>query len=456
MTGFPRILLLLSLFLTLSGFGDEARLWMTPAAPTVDTPITFLYRASCESIREITRNGSAITLRMTDSPCSPPRAEPLVMPLPERTLPAGIYRVDVVIEIGLAPPFVRESMSFVVRPNESDAPFRVRPSAALTVGGALARIYPQADEVFCPNGQCTVLVDGVAAAKSQDPAGGLVFTLPPHPVGFADVSIVSGNTTFTAPKALYYFGAGDDFLPSLFERVLFPVLFDTPGANGSMWRTETTLANPNPFTVDNYNDIEDQVCVTFPCGERFAPRSFHKMNGGSFPHGIALLVPRTEAPLLSFHSRVRDVSQDADSLGSEIPVVRERDMVRGVAATLLDVPVDPRYRAKLRVYRFAEGDAETAGAEIRIVPHGAQAPSTHFIQLHRTCNGNCPAVPFYGEADLASTAGVTANIYVRTDRDSRALTWAFVSVTNNKTQQVTIISADGAGGEPCADCPRAN
>jgi hypothetical protein len=455
MTRGPRFLLLLLVLFTVSAIADEPRLWMMPVAPTVDTPITFFYSASCESIEEVTRSGSVITLHITDGPCSPPRVDPLVIPLPEKTLPAGEYQVDVVLENGPAPPIVRESLSFVVRPDESDAPIRIRPSTALTIGGALVRLYPQADEAFCPNGECTIRVDGVAVEKSQDPAGGLVFVAPAHAAGFADVSIANVNTTFTAPKALYYFAPGSAPLPSLFERVLFPILFDTPGANGSEWRTETTIANPNPFTVDNYNDVQPLVCATFPCGERLGPRSFVEFNGGEFPHGIALLVPRAEAPLLSFQSRVRDVSLADDTLGSEIPVVRERDMVRGVAASLLDVPLDPRYRAKLRIYRFAEGDSQTAGAEVRIVPHGAQPASTEFVPLHRTCT-SCQATPFYAEVDLRSEADLHANIYVRTDRNARALTWAFVSITNNKTQQVTIISADGAGGEPCAGCPRAD
>jgi len=31
--------------------------------------------------------------------------------------------------------------------------------------------------------------------------------------------------------------------------------------------------------------------------------------------------------------------------------------------------------------------------------------------------------------------------------------WAFVSVTNNETQQVTIVTPDGEGGEACVVCP---
>ncbi|HYI08193.1 MAG TPA: hypothetical protein VEK57_03900 [Thermoanaerobaculia bacterium] len=455
MTQFSRILLLLSALFGVPAFGETPQLWMMPVAPTVDTPITFYFQGSCHNVEAVKRDGSVITIEMTFGPCSPPRTDPMIVPLPEGTLPSGEYRADVVIvhASGATEPVLVESLTFVVRPDPNDAPIRVHPSAALTIGGAIVRISPSQpsdDTDFCPTAQCRVAIGGIQMPASYD-ADGIFVIAPPHAAGLVDVHLIAANgQEYPAPDSLYYFAPGDDPpMPSVFERVLFPLLFDTTGAGGTQWRTETSIANPNPYTIDNYNNIQPLVCVTFPCGERISPHAYGKFNGGEYAHGVALLVPRGEASALSFQSRVRDISHDEDSFGSEVPVVRERDMVRGGDATLLDVPLDPRYRARLRVYAFAEGDGEISGATLNIDPHGPDPSFSDDVILRRECDGDCSATPYYVEMNLRSLGvGSRANISITTARasDFRWMSWAFVSVTNNKTQQVTIVSSDGTGG----------
>ena len=127
-------------------------------------------------------------------------------------------------------------------------------------------------------------------------------------------------------------------------------------------------------------------------------------------------------------------------------------MVRAVSATLLDVPFDPRYRVKLRAYMFDDdNEAQHVRTTVRIDTHGSSISRAFTLDLRRTCQpAQCAYTPLYGELDIPSGAsGARANLYVRSQG---LLTWAFASVTNNTTQQVTIINADGAGGDPCRNC----
>lgn len=449
----PGILLLLCFASPL--VADEPRLWMEPLGPTTSTPIVFWHSASCEGLESISRQGNVITILLTFGPCSPPRTEPLRIPLAERTLPAGEYRVDVSISAGPAPPIVNESMTFIVRHDGNDAVrFRVRPSVALSVGGVPLLIEPEdpSDEL-CPN-DCDVFIGGVKVPKEHFRPG-LRVIAPPHAGGLVDVTIATNDGSSTVGNILYYYEPDELPLFSVFERILFPILADQAGAGGSLWRMETSIANPNRFAIDNANHVRPLVCVTFPCGERMDPRTFVRFEGGEYPHGVALLAPRAEAPYLSFASRVRDVSREDDNFGTEIPVVRERDMVRRGAVSLLDVPLDPRYRVKLRVYAFDDSDGQQLGTTVVFQDVTTRARRVEPLLLSRTCTGNaCASTPYYAELNLPPATGARTNLYidVPTPNMVQPLKWAFASVTNNKTQQVTIVSANGAGGAPCTEC----
>ena len=63
----------------------------------------------------------------------------------------------------------------------------------------------------------------------------------------------------------------------------------------------------------------------------------------------------------------------------------------------------------------------------------------------------CAAVPWSAEVDLfPGEAGERRNLYVNVPAGTTA--WAFATVTNNKTQEVTIVRPSGTGGEPCLPC----
>ena len=202
------------------------------------------------------------------------------------------------------------------------------------------------------------------------------------------------------------------------------------------------ISNPTPYAIELANAI---------AGPRLEPGERRVLEGEQYPHGIALLVPRAEADNLAFSLRARDVSRESDNFGTEVPVVRESQMFRDSVLTLLDVPLDPRYRTKVRAYAFSDPIflGLVNNNDVKLTVRRANGET---IQQFRTrspvCEGaSCTATPGYLEFDLAPIgAGERGDVYIQfTDG---ALGWAFASVTNNETQQVTIISPNGRGGQP--------
>ncbi|HEY0592969.1 MAG TPA: hypothetical protein VGF40_14445, partial [Thermoanaerobaculia bacterium] len=145
---------------------------------------------------------------------------------------------------------------------------------------------------------------------------------------------------------------------------------------------------------------------------------------------------------------VRDLSRAGESFGTEIPVVREREIGRA-PIRLLDVPVgDGRYRVMLRVYDLAAIDGTRAVMRWRLDDGTQYAGDT---QLTLRTVGRCIVGPCW----LPEPAGIALPLFdkplppnltqdhlhveIEPLHPSSRL-WAMVTVTNNETQQVTTIT----------------
>ncbi|HEX6083618.1 MAG TPA: hypothetical protein VF266_03775 [Thermoanaerobaculia bacterium] len=403
----------------------QAQISVFPHGPTSDDEVVVRF-TTIGGIQghEVTRNGAEILVRwMHSGILTPPMYLTHDIPLGE--LPPGQYRVTVE-HLG--------SQSFVVR-NGDHVPLRLRPWAIPATG---ALVHLDRDDM---ESDFTLELGG-RTYGAQDLVGDGAIRIAAHAPGLVDAKLTTASGTVVLPAALYFFDpfAAPDF--SVFERVLFPVLFASNGANGSRWRSEAVIANPNPWAVQNRNSVENLVCITWPCGELLEAKSRKGFEGDGYPRGQALLVPRGEADDLAFSLRIRDLSRDAESFGSQVPVVREDDLFRNREIALLDVPRDPRFRTKLRIYAFPDPiyDIDYAFAYVTV---GNTATQT--IRLAPSCTSQpCEAQPAYGELDLPPGArGEMSDIHLTIDEG--ALGWAFASVTNNTTQQVTIVAPAGRG-----------
>lgn len=423
-----RRLLLLLLF-SLSSVAQESGVIVIPAAPTTLTPVELRVFLPCApGPATATVNGSVIKVHFEHSGhlCGdPPIPQPYTVLVPQ-PLPAGEYRVEV---FGDPEDVVLYTTTFVVRHAEPRA-FEVQPSAVrLEWAGAKVLAITSAQPLCSTEANCRVFVDGVAATGvTLAPGNTIVFTAPPLDAGFADVRVEHGSAFTTRQKALFV-AAGDEDDPSLFEPVLFPLLLEAPGANGSMWRTEAAVSNPKPWPVYSSE------------GLLLPPGGFLRVDGGDEGRGFVLRVARDQADYVSFGLRARDVSRVEEGYGTEIPVVRERDMFFDAPFTFLDVPVERGYRVKLRVYALT---AFFPSAVVTVsLPEGPT--STTFVPWAAVCSDSgCHA---YAEYDIPSEGGGGAHADVTVEQ-LHVPVWGFVTVTNNETQQVTVVTPGGKGGRP--------
>ena len=245
--------------------------------------------------------------------------------------------------------------------------------------------------------------------------------------------------------------------------VLIPVFFFGPGAHGSQWETNVGVLSksstggslPVPLfgsctALEGYLTDEIQsICEGF---------------GSS--SGLIMYVPKSvDLAELYVSARARDLNRQASSAGTEIPVVRETAF-RTSEFFLLDIPSDIRFRANLRVY----GGMETFTSEYRFIHPGGRSAAG--LEIYDSRDLHTPLVSttidlsapdsivasnpyavhpaFSSIGDLRAAFPQLADVPKYTisitpyqtiaDPPREWSMWAFVTLTNNETQEVTTIS----------------
>lgn len=229
--------------------------------------------------------------------------------------------------------------------------------------------------------------------------------------------------------------------PQRYSRVLVPLTGgDVPGANGSLWRTETTalVAEPEPEILPL--PAPDRL----PLGVPFDARSRGLVGGSA--NGQFLYVREGEERALSLHSRVYDVARTTETAGSEIPIVPELAFT-SEPIVLVDVPVAPQYRHTVRVYDY-DGQ-HGARVAVRLFVDDETAPrATSIVTLALPPDASVirdmPTRPAYAQLDplaLLEAHGMRSLRVEIAPLDPGARIWAFLSLTNNDTHHVTTLSA---------------
>jgi hypothetical protein len=245
-----------------------------------------------------------------------------------------------------------------------------------------------------------------------------------------------------------------------FTRFLFPILQgDVHGAFGSVWRAEAW------FYYAGSEDASDGPTVIPLPFCRSSPSCFFVLHlepvpmpfpvePSNFQKGSALLlhVESRFASNFTFSSRVRDLSRAGDSAGTSIPVVRE-DGITAQPVHLLNVSIAPKFRNMLRIYALPE----VADPEVEVRYYGMPdfdlQVDLNPVRTERVRLRTYPAVQGYlvqpaiaevvGFDTAPEVTGKTA-LWIDVVPITPGLRiWAFVSVTNNDTQQVTLITPDG-------------
>ena len=302
----------------------------------------------------------------------------------------------------------------------------------------------------CPVSSClgAQISFGEKSATVVRESGGTAFVLTPsHSPGPVDVVVRVDGIDRRYPSAFTYVS------PAEYDTVLLPSFTDAtvPGAFGSLWKIDHGVFNANEITVLPGVDVMHvfQSCVTLCISSPEVPprqvRPIPTADPYTFPPNWLLHVRRPVADALRYTMRVRDLSRQEETWGTELPVVRERDFLQRVQ--LFDVPLQPRFRQTLRIYAMPEGTAccNTLTVRFYAVDDGELLHTTTLpLRVPDAFYGGpeFPLQPETAEIDsLGGIAELTGEEQVRIEIEAtpRRRLWAYVSVTNNETQHVTIV-----------------
>lgn len=269
----------------------------------------------------------------------------------------------------------------------------------------------------------------------------------PVPAGTrADVRVVvEGEGEVTARDRFTFEDAADTM--ENYTAYIVPFTGEiVPGANGSRWTGELTLFNGAPYEVGVIGAFDHPHVLTPPHPPylELAPRSTKKLTlyGSGVSAGAFLYVPWPADDVVKKSLRVRDLSQNATSWGTEVPLVSHEEAQALI--TLIDIPTDARYRATLRIYHWSEG---RYSARVKIyAPDRVEPVEQLFVQSFSPAGDSEPSrYPAYSQVDLLTPNVRAAGPAIRVEVDHVGERvsppppplWAFVSVTSNDSQQVT-------------------
>jgi hypothetical protein len=239
------------------------------------------------------------------------------------------------------------------------------------------------------------------------------------------ISFAAVFLTLTIPAAA--FAQGDAAV-----RVLIPVtVHAVPGAYGSLWSTQLRCLNlgEEPVTI---TPVTQSHYVAAPGWTQLVP-------AGALPPerpGVVLNLLGAGAGKVQFDLRLfNDADRDVN-WGTEVPVVRE-DEFRD-AIDLLNVPTSEQFRMHLRIYSI-EDVAEGERAVVSVWSDDDRLFGETEVPLLYAR----PAYAALSVADTFPSVRELPRVRVRvTTRSGQTKLWAFISITSNTTQRVSVVTPD--------------
>ncbi|MDQ6800139.1 MAG: IPT/TIG domain-containing protein [Acidobacteriota bacterium] len=429
---------------------------LDPPAPTSETAITALIArntpATCSfTLDGIDRAASAITLNYKTGGC-------LFTP--------GTWSDS--IRIGLLNPgthtislrvdgTIVDSYDFFVA--DANSPLKFLPSSKTPNAIEQVQITSDRSHLLCATSGCAkpvVMFGGVAAPEQFVvivDAHTLIVTTPPHPPGVVTVTVQTPSETITAPAAFRFREQSATPDPEVFERILLPIVYNGFGFGGTWWRTDLAILNSNPVVVASSDAFRVlfyfQGCVFEACPGRLAPgESADAFNVLTRSDAGSLLMPHRDlAPGLRFGYRAWEMFQAAEgrSSGTELPIVREKDF-RTRRLDLVQIPLDHHSRVALRIYG---PDSEVIPVTVSVFkfdnPKTPVARKDLVLQAPQCATDPCDAtVPSFAaisnlEQEFPALASLD-RVRVEVDSASGFRFWALATITNNNTQQITLVT----------------
>ena len=292
----------------------------------------------------------------------------------------------------------------------------ITPAAGLIAGGTIVHIHGTnllGAPLACPALQCSVYVQfgDTLGTVIYDSAGEIVVVAPAHTAGSVDLVVnVPLSPPVTLKNAFVYQDPSSDTV-----RVLLPIAAGTQGILNTTWQTDVLA----------HNETASPVVIA---GTTIPPVSTKSLTLSPASTGMFLQIPRSVADKVTITTHVHDTTHDFETLGVDVPTVPETQFRRAVV--LNGVPRDVRYRVLLRVY----GYPGSYSAIVRVRDDGED----RFLSSQTlTLSGSDVA---YLQLPIATGGANSIRVEVTTGQSTDPPIWAFLTLTNNTTESVTIIT----------------
>lgn len=315
---------------------------------------------------------------------------------------------------------------------------RIEPSSGSTSGGTYVRIIGSDLTGFalaCPSLECANYVQfgGELGNLIAGDDNEMIVITPPHAAGLVNVVVnIAGKVKLTLLSAYRYDTPSD----SEEVRLLIPIAGNGPGAFGSQWHTDVTFHNASDSIVGPRgpfcNPIILAPCIPFLIEpHQTVHRTVYPLSGNP---GAIVTIPRNVADQFDLQVRVQDLSRQSQTWGTAIPVVRPDDF-RGIVR-LHAIPTDARFRDTLRIYGYLRAEQ----VKVRILDE-SKATVIASTEIDLAATQDSTSYPPFGQIASLRDAFPQIASYETVGVEVEApLVWAFVAVTNNETQHVTVIA----------------
>lgn len=317
-------------------------------------------------------------------------------------------------------------------------PTYVRPGLGSTLGGDVVTI----GSLAIPSQEISAVRFGSSqgVAMTRVDAATVRVTTPPssnYAQGPVVVEVLASGQWIDTGARFWY----EERPPNDFERLLLPVFAPTAhGHHGSQFVSELEIANTSDEVVEMFGLTRDCVILCPDIYLRMYGLTAHEQDKPlpSGNPGAFIFVRPEDRVSLPMQLRVFDTSRSAANFGTTIPIVRADEM-RTTPTVLLGVPTDSRFRNTLRIY--AENNPEF---DIVIENADETFHETHRIQLREPMSVFDPAYAEFAAfpsevGPVRVTISYVHPVLVDPPPEPEPF-WAFISVTNNETQHITVIS----------------
>ncbi|MEA2239412.1 MAG: hypothetical protein QOC81_4136 [Thermoanaerobaculia bacterium] len=215
-----------------------------------------------------------------------------------------------------------------------------------------------------------------------------------------------------------------------FERVLVPVnVNNVPGAFGSLWATELWYRNNStlpvvvlPLAISDYVPTSGRT-ILLPTG--YSP---------AYAPGQILFISRDGSDAVQFDLRLFNRSDPHAKFGTKLPVVREREFVDAVS--LINVPTAADFRIALRIYALPDDSFVGETVLVQILSNDERL----LVSTEMPFNGASRYTAVLSLAETYPQIRQAERVRVLVTSTSGRKIWAFVGVTSNTTQDVSIVT----------------